>query len=262
MLIKSYITPHPPIILGPIGRGEEKKIQKTIDSLKKISQDIKNIQPETIVFISPHAPHFINGFYIGKGDNAIGSMAKFNSPSFILKQKYDTQLAEEIIKNTNIPIFYGNHDNDIDHGVFVPLNFIKEVFNNFKIVIIGVSSLSDEKHYEFGQTIRKAIDSLNRKAIVIASGDLSHTLKAHGPYGYRKEGEIFDEKIIDILSKADFNSLMNFPEYLIEKASECGMRPFQMMSGIFNGDKVKPHFYSYEKTFGVGYAVFEFERVI
>ena len=31
-IIAGYMVPHPPIILPEVGRGEEKKIQKTMDS--------------------------------------------------------------------------------------------------------------------------------------------------------------------------------------------------------------------------------------
>ena len=40
-LLSCYLMPHPPIIVPEVGRGEEKKIQKTIDSLNTVSINIK-----------------------------------------------------------------------------------------------------------------------------------------------------------------------------------------------------------------------------
>ena len=54
-IIAAYIVPHPPIILPEIGKGEERKVQKTIDSYKKIAAEIAESEPETIVITSPHA---------------------------------------------------------------------------------------------------------------------------------------------------------------------------------------------------------------
>ena len=35
----AFIVPHPPLILPEIGRGEERKIQKTIDSYREIAKE-------------------------------------------------------------------------------------------------------------------------------------------------------------------------------------------------------------------------------
>ena len=49
-----FITPHPPIILEEIGRGEEKKAQATIDGMNKVAEEIARIKPKTIAFVTPH----------------------------------------------------------------------------------------------------------------------------------------------------------------------------------------------------------------
>ena len=35
---KFYLMPHPPIMIEEVGKGQEKKIQKTIDSCRQISE--------------------------------------------------------------------------------------------------------------------------------------------------------------------------------------------------------------------------------
>ena len=42
------VLPHPPLILPEIGRGEEHKIQHTIESYQTIANEIARIKPETI----------------------------------------------------------------------------------------------------------------------------------------------------------------------------------------------------------------------
>ncbi|MBZ4656858.1 MAG: hypothetical protein JG759_1406, partial [Thermoanaerobacter sp.] len=53
-LLSCYLMPHPPIIVPEVGRGEEKKIQKTIDSLNTVSINIKEKKPDTIIVVTPH----------------------------------------------------------------------------------------------------------------------------------------------------------------------------------------------------------------
>jgi len=91
--------------------------------------------------------------------------------------------------------------------------------------------------------------------IVIASGDLSHKLKEDGPYGFVKEGPLFDKLITDIFASGDFSALLSISPQLADAAAECGLRSFQVMAGVLDGKESQPELLSYEGTFGVGYGV-------
>ena len=130
---------------------------------------------------------------------------------------------------------------------------------NYKVVRMGLSGLSYQDHYHLGQLIRKTADELNRKVVIIASGDLSHKLKESGPYGYASEGPEFDHKVIEALSHGNFLDLMTMDYGFCERAAECGLRSFIIMAGALDCLSVKPTFYSYEGPFGVGYGVVGFD---
>ena len=49
MLLAGYMVPHPPIAVPEIGRGEEKKIQATLDSFAEVARDIAGFKPDTII---------------------------------------------------------------------------------------------------------------------------------------------------------------------------------------------------------------------
>ena len=51
----AFIVPHPPLIVPAVGRGEERKIQDTVDSYHEVARRIARIAPDTIVLTSPHA---------------------------------------------------------------------------------------------------------------------------------------------------------------------------------------------------------------
>lgn len=42
-ILGTFIVPHPPLIVPEVGGGEERKIQKTIDSYHKIAREPKGI---------------------------------------------------------------------------------------------------------------------------------------------------------------------------------------------------------------------------
>ncbi len=54
MISGAFMVPHPPLIIPEIGRGEERKIQDTVDAYREIAGRIAALKPETIVLISPH----------------------------------------------------------------------------------------------------------------------------------------------------------------------------------------------------------------
>jgi len=141
----------------------------------------------------------------------------------------------------------------------IPLYFLNQYMTDYKVVRMGLSGLSYQDHYHLGQLIRKTADELNRKVVIIASGDLSHKLKESGPYGYVQEGPEFDQKVIEALSHGNFLDLMTMDYGFCERAAECGLRSFIIMAGALDGLSVKPTFYSYEGPFGVGYGVVGFD---
>ena len=87
----------------------------------------------------------------------------------------------------------------------------------------------------------------------MGSGDLSHCQKKDGPYGYRPEGPVYDEKIMDVMGRGAFDELTGFDEELLDRSMECGHRSFTIMGGAFQGTKIETRQLSHEATFGVGY---------
>ena len=51
------MVPRPPLIIPEVGKGEEKQVEKTISSYKKVAQEIAKLKPETIIISSLHAKY-------------------------------------------------------------------------------------------------------------------------------------------------------------------------------------------------------------
>ncbi len=68
-------------------------------------------------------------------------------------------------------------------------------------------------------------------------------------------------KRLSASSKRVIDALFRFDPAFEEKAAECGLRSFQIMAGALEGDTITPELYSYEGTFGVGYAVASFTPI-
>lgn len=258
-VLAAFMVPHPPIIIPEIGKGEEKKIQQTIDAYQTVARKIGTLKPETIVLLSPHQILYSDYFHISPGKGASGDFSQFHAPQVQIDVQYDTAFVKQLCKLADAANFpagtQGERNKRLDHGTMVPLYFVNQYVKDYQLVRIGLSGLPLKRHYQLGQYIQETAKLLNRTTVLIASGDLSHRLKEDGPYGYRKEGPEYDSRIMDVMGKAAFGDLFSFSEDFCEKAGECGHRSFTIMAGALDKLKVKAETLSYEGVFGVGYGV-------
>lgn len=262
-ILSSYIVPHPPLIIPDIGRGEENKIQRTVDSYEKIAEEIGKLKPDTVIVISPHSIMYSDYIHISPGESASGDFSKYGYPEVTVSAEYDaalTSLIEEEAQKMNVSAgTLGEQDKSLDHATMIPLYFINKYYRDYKICRIGISGLTFKEHYAFGMCIKEAVKRAGINAVVVASGDLSHKLKSSGPYEFAPEGPAFDARVTMDMSQGDFKDFLYFSEEFCDAAGECGLRGFVMMAGILDRTAVKPDFLSYEGPFGVGYAVCRFE---
>ena len=261
-IIRAYALPHPPLAVPEVGRGQEKKISKTLEAFYKVSEEIAALAPETIIYITPHNVIYADYFHISPGESAHGDFARFNAPSVRLEAVYDTELTAEIARlaaTAGIPAgTVGERDKKLDHGVTVPMWFINSSYTEYKTVRVSQSGLEPAVHYTLGRLISEAAERLGRKTILIASSDMSHKLAYDGPYGYAAEGPEFDKEVIRILADSDYLSLLKIPEVMRERAAECGYNSLMIMAGCFDRKKVDAKVISYEGPYGVGYAIASF----
>lgn len=264
-ILGAVAVPHPPIILPEVGRGEESKISATTNAYNEISRRIVELNPETIIITSPHSVMYSDYFHISPGNSASGNMAQFRAPQVSISINYDADFTKKLTANANAANIaagtLGERNPSLDHGTMIPLYFLKNAgldFDRVKFVRIGLSGVNNSTHYRFGQAIAKTADDLGKNIFFIASGDLSHKLKADGPYGFVDEGPQFDSEVMKNLGDADFFKLLTMDNAMCNRAAECGLRSFWIMAGALDKKAVRAENLSYEGTFGVGYGIVYF----
>lgn len=255
----AIIVPHPPVIVPAVGNGREREVQATLDAYRLAAKRVAQWEPETLIITSPHVVMYSDYFHIPPGKRGKGSMSAFGAPKARLEADYDTELRGEIIRLAQDNHIHagtlGERDASFDHGTFLPLFFLQEAGVDCPIVRIGLSGFSPLVHYRLGECIAQAVRNSGRRAVLVASGDLSHKLRPDGPYGFAPEGPEFDEKVTKAMASGNFLEFLTMDPSLCERAAECGLRSFQIMAGAMDGLAVEPKLLSHEGTFGVGYAV-------
>lgn len=265
-IVGAVMVPHPPLAVPEVGRGSERQIKETLEAMREAARFVNDLKPETVLVISPHSPSFRDYIHISPGDGAAGSFARFGAGQVRLAVRYDRQLVEAIAAAAERAGFPagtdGGGDSSLDHGVLVPLVFLRDEAGGelpYNMVRMGLSGLDYKAHYRLGTLVQAGVNALGRRVCVVASGDLSHYLKDDGPYGFRPEGPAYDRQVMDVMGRAAFGELMAMAGRRTDRAGECGHRSFLIMAGCLDGQAVRAQALSYQDVTGVGYGVCLFE---
>ncbi len=271
MIVLGALAPHPPIIVPAVGRGEEAKAASTAAGLCRLAEAAAEAGPETIVVLTPHGNVFRDRVAVSGGAELSGSLARFGDRNRRTWTN-DLELAREIAAAAaadGLPALllgaeeaeaYGA-DLALDHGVLVPMSFLARSDGGARLVVIGMSFLPLEDLYRCGQAIAAAAETVGRKVMVLASGDLSHRLSPASPYGMDPRGREFDELLLAKLGQGDVAGVLGIDPVVAEKAGECGYRTVVMMLGALDGWEIEAKVLSYEGPFGIGYGVAAFKPV-
>ncbi len=264
-----YLMPHPPIVIPEVGRGQEFKVNTTLQSLHQLGKDIADKAPDTIILITPHGTMFEDAVALAYEERMTGNLGSFGASEISMDLPINKLLTNKIFElavEEDLPIIMATHDLlaqynaslHLDHGALVPLYFVNKYYTTYNLVHITYAPVDDMELYKLGILIQKAVTHLDQNAICIASGDLSHTLKEEGPYEYSPYGERFDKEFLQHLAEGDALGLLTMDEELICQAGECGRRSILLLLGLFEGKHFSGELLSYEGTLGVGYGVMRF----
>jgi AmmeMemoRadiSam system protein A len=267
-IIKGIISPHPPIIIPEVGGDEINKVRATIEAMEKAATAVKQAEPELIIFTTPHGAVFRDALAVSMLSPLVGNLEAFGAKEVSFHYSNDLQMAEEIIRKANhkgIPVVALDTtlareyriSLKLDHGITVPLYYLQKAGVTCPILPISIGFLPFEELYQFGTVIKEVVETMGRRVVFLASGDLSHRLTKDAPAGYHPQGKDYDALLIDLLNKKQVEDILGIDPSFVETAGECGLRSFIMMLGAFDGYEFDFNLLSYEGPFGVGYLVGE-----
>lgn len=269
-----FLMPHPPILIHEVGKGKEVAAARTIASCARVAKRVAELEPETIVVISPHAPLFSDWLFVYDRQVLEGSFGGFGAPGVSLSFDQDSAFVSSFIshlKNAGIPGGYPDSmtlnrlegSGELDHGVLVPLHFIVDEYRKFNLVCLSSSAFDIPGVLKIGRLLRLVAEETGRRVCVIASGDMSHRVNADSPYGMTREGAVFDGEIATAIAGNSVKDILKIDPIVRERAAECGYTSIVMLMGALaldtNAPGWKATLYSEEAPFGIGYCVAGFE---
>ena len=235
----TVIAPHPPIIIPEVGGSELEKVEKTIKGLEDLSKRIVKANPDTVVIVTPHAVFNPYYFSVYSEEKLKGNFGRFRAPGVVLEFDNDIEFIKDLEGINLIP-----PGSLLDHGSLVPLYYLNKAGYKSKVVVINYTALGKEEHKNFGRKIVRAAETIGKKIVVIASGDLSH-----------KSDLEFDNLIVESIKQGNYKPIEDITLEMRETAAECAFNSLMVALGVVESKPQNNEVLSYESPFGVGYVV-------
>ena len=163
-MLGAILTPHPPVLLPEVGRGQEQEIHATDSAMRTAAEQVARWDPDVLIVASSHTIMYGDYFHIAPGRGAVGDMSAFGAPQVRIQVQYDVPLRDEIVSRAQAAGLragtLGQRDPALDHGVLIPLYFLRKAGVESPIVRMGLSGFSPLEHYRLGRCVAEAAEAL------------------------------------------------------------------------------------------------------
>jgi len=259
MLLTSYFVPHSPVLIPRIGKDHINSLKKTIKSYSHIKNSLKTLNPDTLIVLSAHSPDNIQTIALNLSQEYKMDLKEFGDLTTRQTWRPD-------IKTINHIAFEGSTLYDInlisqevlDYGTSIPLHLLTENIPAVKIVPITYPEISLPEMHRFGVFLEKVIATLNRRFVILATGDLSHKLTEDSASGYSEKGSAFDTQLLEAIENRNIKSLLTIDQPTLNEVGQCGLRALLALWGAMQNKNTQPMVLAYENDLGVGYLSLEF----
>ncbi|MGE0495073.1 MAG: AmmeMemoRadiSam system protein A [Vulcanimicrobiota bacterium] len=254
----AMLSPHPPLLIPEIGRERAAQVAATSQALEELAARVARLAPQRLVVITPHGEGHPRALRLYAEPVVRGDFRRFGAPQVSFEIEVDLDFTTRLARVARASGFDCVTEGaaPLDHGLMVPLYFLRQAAVLTPVVIMCVSDLAPRQHYELGTVLSAVIEEDPSSTVVVASGDLSHRLIASGPYGFDPAGPEYDRQVCEAIAPLRRRKLMDIPAGLENKAGVCASRPLGLMLGMVP-EGFRSRLLSYEGPFGVGYAVVE-----
>lgn len=249
------ITPHPPIVVPAVGRGQERGAQATLDGFATLREQLAAAAADVLLLICPHGPIAEGTFQILDGP-LFGDLGRFGAPACRFARESDTDLVAALLAEAQareLPLRPVSEWERDDHSAWVPLHFLQDAAPQATIVLLSISPLLPHNHYALGRAVAEVLEASPKRVAVIASADGSHVLNADGPYGFHPAGPRFEQEFQRAVEAWDINTMLAFPSSLRSEAAEDCVASVTFLMGALSRHATRPRILASESPWGVGY---------
>jgi 3,4-dihydroxyphenylacetate 2,3-dioxygenase len=236
--------------------------REMIRGMHELGEVVAELRPDVLIQASTHWVTTFNHYVLGHKRHQ-GILTSSEAPEIIAGVAYDfpgdPELAEAIAargKEKMIPVLCTAAEPFmLEYGTVNPIRYLTPKFD---VPVVPVSSclLADiPECIRFGAAIGEAIHDSSKRAMVIASGALSHKL-VRGPEKWPKdEDQKLDHKFVEFVTQGRAEEIKSFfPSFCETADAEMGGRHLAILLGA-TGGTFKGKLHAYGPSSGTGNAV-------
>jgi len=259
-LVFAAIAPHGThAIPGALESAESEKAVVTQAAMAELERRFTASAPEVVIILTPHNVHVEGAMAVVTAGAIAGGLGDWGAPQVTLRAAVDLPLATAVkasIRGAGIPVvgvsFGGNNPQEavmpMDWAVLIPLWFMggRSVPPVPVVVVSPARDLDPTTHLHAGRAIAAAAAASGRRVALVASCDHGHGHLETGPYGFRPESKVFDERVVDIIRRDRLGELVAIDPELVGEAAADSWWQMLMLAGAIADDGWTGEFLSYE----------------
>jgi aromatic ring-opening dioxygenase LigB subunit len=226
--------------------------------MAELERRFKTAAPQAVIVLTPHNVHVEGAMAVVIAAGLAGDLSQWDAPGFALKATVDRGLADGVkaaIRAAGIPVvsisFGGNNTEEavhpMDWAVLIPLLYLGGRTDppTPVVVVSPARDLTPEAHVAAGKAIAEAAEASGKRVALVASCDHGHGHLADGPYGFREESKVFDDRVVEVLKADHLEELVKFEPELVKAAAADSWWQMLMLSGAL-GARWRGELLSYE----------------
>ncbi len=270
----AFMAPHAWIMVA--GEREAGQHDQTTSAFRHAAEEVARLEPDLLVIASPHwkpAPRLrIGGAirYTGTLDEFLPHVNENLPPEHrrdLPPVPYDfpgiPELAARLLQageSMGLPVQLEENPAALDHGSMVPILYLNPD-GKIPVLLLSIEEGSKQRSREWGEIIGEEIARAGRTAVFVASGTLSHHFIFDRPDALWPEGEKWDKKFMDCITKGECRESvfgLTDEEIALGELEEGGLHGLYMLLGAMGTFPVASVL-SYEGIVGVGSPIIRFE---
>jgi 3,4-dihydroxyphenylacetate 2,3-dioxygenase len=233
--------------------------RQMIRGMHEAAEVVARLRPDVLIQSSTHWVTTFNHYVLSHTRHK-GILTSSEAPEIISGMPYDfpgdPELAEAIAAKANaagVPaIASAAEPFMLEYGTVNPIQYLTPKFD-VPVIPVSCCLLADiAECLRFGEAVGAAVRESSRRAVVIASGALSHKL-VRGPETWPKdEDQKLDQQFIDMVTHGRAEEIKKFfPSFCKTTQAEMGGRHVAMLLGA-TGGTFKGKLHAYGPSSGTG----------